>query len=193
MARSNSASTPRATRSTHWPRRLASLVLAGAMTVPSALGATSAAAAEGHLSGARLATEDGRLIVEVDSRGQRDADRGDRRGRGDGTSRRGDARDDRGRARSVEPRGAPPDRRIYSDPRAFHGDPYDTGIRGDRRDRDCRPRRALRRAWRMGLDDARIDAVRRGALIVSGYRGREYVRVRFARRPSCPVIAVRAF
>ena len=73
------------------------------------------------------------------------------------------------------------DDRIFDDRRA-------TPLYGD-----CRPRRALRKAWRMGVDEPRIHRVGRRAVVVSGYRGREYVRVRFSRERRCPVLAVRAF
>ena len=77
------------------------------------------------------------------------------------------------------------ERRI--DPRAYHhGQGY--GPRAF-----CRPRRAIRKAWRMGVDAPRIHRVGRRAVVVSGYRGRHYVRVRFAHARRCPVLAVRRF
>ena len=59
------------------------------------------------------------------------------------------------------------------------------------RHRRCGPRRALRKAWRLGLDDPRVERIRRRGVVVSGYDGRELVRIRFARDPQCTIMRVR--
>ena len=57
----------------------------------------------------------------------------------------------------------------------------------------CRPYRAIRKAWRMGVDAPRIHRVGRRGVVVAGYRGRHYVRVRFAHGRRCPVMRVRRY
>ena len=71
------------------------------------------------------------------------------------------------------------------------GGGWDRGY--ERRGGFCRPRRAIRKAWRMGVDAPRIHRIGSRAVVVSGYRGRHYVRVRFAHARRCPVLAVRHF
>lgn len=76
-------------------------------------------------------------------------------------------------------------------PRARNGRRYDPYWHP--RQRGCRPRRAIRKAWRMGVDAPRIHRIGRRGVVVSGYRGRHYVRVRFGHARYCPIIAVRGY
>ena len=93
------------------------------------------------------------------------------------------------RPQRSDPLLAPPERHRAGDRRRHRG--WDYGY--ERRRGFCRPRRAIRKAWRMGVDAPRIHRVGRRAVVVSGYRGRHYVRVRFAHARRCPVLAVRRF
>lgn len=77
----------------------------------------------------------------------------------------------------------------YDDQRRDAFELRERGVRA--RHRRCSPRRALRRAWRLGIDDPRIERIRRRVLVVSGYDGRELVYLRFARDPSCTILRVR--
>lgn len=69
------------------------------------------------------------------------------------------------------------------------------GFRGDwrfeRRER-CRPRRALRKARRLGLRRAYIHRFGPRGVVVRGRRYGERLVVRFGGRPHCPIRAVRA-
>lgn len=57
--------------------------------------------------------------------------------------------------------------------------------------RDCSPRRAVRKASRMGLRDAYVRNNNPNRIRVEGRKRGERVRVTFARAPGCPVIAYR--
>lgn len=61
-----------------------------------------------------------------------------------------------------------------------------------RRDRGyCKPRRALRKARRMGLRHTDIVRANHRKVVVEGYRHHRPVRVVFANQHRCPVIRVR--
>ena len=55
----------------------------------------------------------------------------------------------------------------------------------------CAPRRALRKARRMGVRRAHIARVNRNVVIVKGYRYGGRAKVKFGRSRHCPVIAFR--
>lgn len=55
----------------------------------------------------------------------------------------------------------------------------------------CKPRRALRKARRMGLRHTDIVRANRRKVVVEGYRHHRPVRVVFANEQRCPVIRVR--
>ena len=81
------------------------------------------------------------------------------------------------------------DRRMRGERRAGrHGRYERRGHRGR-----CRPRRAVRKAWRFGVDAPRIHRVGRRAVVVGGFRGRSYVRVRFANNRRCAFLGMRRF
>ena len=126
----------------------------------------------------RLSLSSARLVVKVHDRSSSHAHRGHRTGRDNG--RNGHRRTD---ARPLH-RGDP-----WVDGPFYGREP--TGDRSWRRDGRCHPRRALRRAWRMGVDGAHIHRVRSHVIVVSGYDGSDHVRVRFARDRRCTVLAVR--
>lgn len=61
--------------------------------------------------------------------------------------------------------------------------------RAERRDyRGCQPWQAVNKAERMGLRRARVDDVGRRTISVSGRARGEFVSLRFAREPGCPLI-----
>ncbi len=60
------------------------------------------------------------------------------------------------------------------------------------RSRRCTPRRAFRKARRMGVRDGRIARVNRRAIVVKGYRYGERTRIKFGRGRHCPVLVVRS-
>ena len=68
---------------------------------------------------------------------------------------------------------------------------YDYDVRPARR--TCRPRKALRKARRMGVRDPYIARIKRRAIVVKGYRWGDQVKVKFGRSRSCPVMVVRGF
>ncbi len=75
-----------------------------------------------------------------------------------------------------------------------HGRSY----RGQRDYRDyreyrpaCQPRRAVRKASRMGLHRARVIRANRRAVVVAGRSRGDRAIVRFAREPGCPVLSFR--
>ncbi len=55
----------------------------------------------------------------------------------------------------------------------------------------CSPRRAVRKARRMGVNRARIVRVNRRAVVVKGRSMGDRVLVRFARERRCPVLSFR--
>lgn len=57
--------------------------------------------------------------------------------------------------------------------------------------RFCNPRRAVRKASRMGLRHARIHRIKRHKIVVKGWDHGYRARIVFARAPRCPVIAYR--
>ena len=59
------------------------------------------------------------------------------------------------------------------------------------RSRSCSPRRALKKARRMGVREARIVRVNRRAIAVKGYRYGEWTKVKFGRGGRCPVVGIR--
>lgn len=63
--------------------------------------------------------------------------------------------------------------------------------RGRRHAGRCRPGRAVRKAWRLGVDEPRIRRVGRRGVVIAGFRGRSRVVVRFGHARHCPVLAVR--
>ncbi len=83
--------------------------------------------------------------------------------------------------------------------RDHRGRGYGRTIRRDRpiydtrnRNRVCSPRRAYKKARRMGIRDARIVRINRRAIVIRGYRYGDRTKVRFGRGGRCPVIAVRS-
>ncbi|MEF2549404.1 hypothetical protein VQ045_19875 [Aurantimonas sp. E1-2-R+4] len=75
-----------------------------------------------------------------------------------------------------------------------HGRSY----RGQRDYRDyreyrpaCQPRRAVRKASRMGVNRARVIRANRRAVVVAGRSRGDRAIVRFAREPGCPVLSFR--
>jgi len=81
-------------------------------------------------------------------------------------------------------------RRGYRDHRRGYRD-YRFDRRSGYNRRVCTPRRALRKARRMGVRDARIARVNNRVIVVRGYKYRGYAKVKFARSTSCPVLAFR--
>ncbi|KOF13982.1 hypothetical protein AC244_29250 [Ensifer adhaerens] len=73
-----------------------------------------------------------------------------------------------------------PDLELRDRERRYYEDEYD-------RPR-CSPRQAIRRASRLGIRDAEIQAVTRRQIIVDGVRRGRFVTVAFANRPGCPRI-----
>lgn len=71
-------------------------------------------------------------------------------------------------------------------------DRWDDDRRGDRWDDrrayGCDPGQALNKASRMGIRRARVEDVGRRSISVAGRSRGDYVSVRFARAPGCPVI-----
>lgn len=57
--------------------------------------------------------------------------------------------------------------------------------------RACAPRRAVRKARRMGVHRARVIRANRRAVVVAGRSRGDRVVVRFARAPRCPVLTFR--
>lgn len=57
--------------------------------------------------------------------------------------------------------------------------------------RFCNPRRAVRKAHRMGLRHARIHRIKRHKIVVKGWDHGYRARIVFARAPRCPVLAYR--
>ncbi|GAB5505119.1 MAG: hypothetical protein JJ969_02960 [Rhizobiaceae bacterium] len=57
--------------------------------------------------------------------------------------------------------------------------------------RDCNPRRALRKADRMGINRARVRSENRHVIRVAGRKYRQRVVVTFAKAPRCPVVGWR--
>lgn len=57
--------------------------------------------------------------------------------------------------------------------------------------RSCNPRRAVRKAHRMGLRHARIHRIKRHKIVVKGWDQGYRARIVFARAPRCPVLAYR--
>lgn len=55
----------------------------------------------------------------------------------------------------------------------------------------CSPRRAVRKARRMGVHRARVVRANRRAVVVRGRSRGDRAVVRFARAPGCPVLAFR--
>jgi len=53
----------------------------------------------------------------------------------------------------------------------------------------CSPDRALDKADRMGLDDARIARVTPRRIVVFGYEDGDQSRISFGRSPGCPVLS----
>ncbi|MEC5293562.1 hypothetical protein VSX64_19855 [Aurantimonas sp. C2-6-R+9] len=81
-----------------------------------------------------------------------------------------------------------------------HGRSYrdNRGYRDDRGYRDyreyrpaCEPRRAVRKASRMGVNRARVIRANRRAVVVAGRSRGDRAIVRFAREPGCPVLSFR--
>lgn len=73
----------------------------------------------------------------------------------------------------------------YRGYRDYRGGDYGYGRR------ICAPRRALRKARRMGVRGARIARVNYRVIVVRGYRYGERAKVKFGRSGRCPVIAFR--
>ncbi len=87
-------------------------------------------------------------------------------------------------------------RRYYRDHRRYYGDTrYYGGPRyfDEYRRRTCKPRRAYRKARRMGIHEARIVRVNRRVIVLKGYRHGYPTKVKFGRSRSCPVIAFRRY
>lgn len=59
--------------------------------------------------------------------------------------------------------------------------------------RSCSPRRALRKARRIGLRDTYVARVKRHAIVIKGYRYGYPTRVKIGRAGRCPVLAVRSY
>ncbi|MEC5325449.1 hypothetical protein [Aurantimonas sp. A3-2-R12] len=55
----------------------------------------------------------------------------------------------------------------------------------------CQPRRAVRKASRMGVNRARVIRANRRAVVVAGRSRGDRAIVRFAREPGCPVLSFR--
>ena len=70
---------------------------------------------------------------------------------------------------------------------------WNHGYKSNNRRRACAPRRALRKARRMGIRNAHIVRVNRRVLVVKGYRYGDRAKVKFGRSGHCPVISVRNF
>lgn len=66
---------------------------------------------------------------------------------------------------------------------------YDDGY-GYRR-RICAPRRAIRKARRMGVRDARIVRINNRVIVVRGYKYGGRAKVKFGRSRNCPVLVFR--
>ena len=94
--------------------------------------------------------------------------------------------------------------RGYRDHRGYRSHRYDRRSRYDRRDRRsrhygghnyrrgvCEPRKALRKARRMGVRRAHIARVNRHVVVVKGYRYGGRAKVKFGRSRHCPVVAFR--
>ncbi len=82
----------------------------------------------------------------------------------------------------------------FSTGRGYRSHRYrDHRYRGDYdyRRRVCKPRRALRKARRMGVRDAHIVRVNRRVIVVKGYRYGYPAKVKFGRSRNCRVIAFR--
>ena len=157
--------------------------LATALAATLALGLLGTPAMARHPGTAPAIQSDG-LVTLAQARERR----GERRRSGQRQRREG-ARSGRTRSETRSQRAAPRAER-RADRR---GRRFDRGPRGYGRWGRCRPRRALRKAWRLGVDAPRIHRIGRRAVVVAGYRGRSYVRVRFAHAPRCPVLAIRRF
>ncbi|MFU0507364.1 hypothetical protein [Pseudaminobacter sp. NGMCC 1.201702] len=68
----------------------------------------------------------------------------------------------------------------------YHGAGYGHGYGWDRR--DCTPRKALRKAQRIGVHRAHIRSVNRHTIRVSGRKHGHRINVTFAKAPHCPII-----
>jgi hypothetical protein len=76
----------------------------------------------------------------------------------------------------------------WDDRRGDRWDDRRGGRWDDRRGYGCHPGQALNKASRMGVRRARIEHVGHRSIKVSGRSRGDYVSVRFARAPGCPVI-----